>query len=555
MSTTATFLERTRAWSPRSKRIAAGILAVGGFAGILGWVVGSQNLGAVIGDFETLGAAIGLVIAAHVVVITCDAAAWRALLRRELGTPFAAFIWARWVREATNMLLPVAQVGGEVIGARILSLRGLSTDLAGGSVILDKLSEALSQIPFTVIGLLLMLALRGQTQITETVALGLFVAVAGVAALVLARHTSGFRAIEDRIGAWIARETRPLLKQVERFAQAVRAIYRAERMAAAIGWHLAAWIIGAGEVWLALALMGHPISVASALALESLGQAITGLGFMVPAALGVQEGAYIVIGAALGLPVETALALSLVKRVRQIILGVPALCSWQALELSQFLSPAVTTPVVPPKAPSSHSNAYVRRFMRTALRPFAASGLTPNALTWTRIATGVGACVACAVGTTPWNHAAALLWLFSALLDRSDGEFARMTHHCSERGRLLDYHGDVVINALIFLAIGINLRHAGLGDWSIGLGGVAFAAVAMAGVLAEALELRIGQKTVPSRHGFDFDDVLFVLVPILWLGYLMPLLIGAAIGGSVAALYIWHRLSRLAEPVVLRIHP
>ena len=77
----------------------------------------------------------------------------------------------------------------------------------------------------------------------------------------------------------------------------------------------------------------------------------------------------------------------------------------------------------------------------------------------------------------------------------------------------------------------------------------------MAGILAEALELRIGQRTVPSRHGFDSDDILFVLVPILWLGYLMPLLIGAAIGGSVAVLYIWHRLSRLSEPVELRINP
>lgn len=552
MSTTATSLG-PRNSPQRSPRIAAGLLALVGFLAVLGWVIRSQDVGAIADDFATLGAAIGWVVALHVVVIACDGTAWRVLLRQSPGVPLVNFIWARWVREATNMLLPVAQVGGEVVGARLLALRGLPAELAGGSVVLDKLSEALSQIPFTLIGLLLMFALRGESQITETVALGLFIAVAGGVALVLARHTHWFARVERRFDLWIAEGRRPLARHIERFVQATRSIYGREQLAAATGWHLLAWIIGAGEVWLALRFMGHPIGLASALTLESLGQAITGLGFLVPGALGVQEGAYIAIGVALGLPPETALALSLVKRVRQIILGLPALASWQALELRELLAAAVTKPTAPVRVPSSNSNAYVRRFMRAVLRPLAATGLTPNAITWMRIATGIGACAACAAGTTALNHAAALLWMVSALLDRGDGEFARMTRHCTEGGRLLDYHGDVVINALIFFAIGINLRHGGLGDWSIGIGAVAFAAVAIAGVLAEALELRIGQKTVPSRHGFDSDDILFVLVPILWLGYLMPLLIGAALGGSVAVLYIWHRLSRVSRQVEVRI--
>ncbi|HLI22425.1 MAG TPA: CDP-alcohol phosphatidyltransferase family protein [Stellaceae bacterium] len=213
---------------------------------------------------------------------------------------------------------------------------------------------------------------------------------------------------------------------------------------------------------------------------------------------------------------------------------------------------AATKSREPLKAPSSHSNSYVRRFMRAAMRPFAATGLTPNGITWARIVTGVGACLACAAESTAWDHAAALLWLVSALLDRADGEFARMTKQCSESGRLLDYRGDVVINALIFFALGFHLRHGALGEWALLLGGIAFVAVAMAGILAEALELRIGQKTVPSRHGFDLDDILFVLVPILWLGYCAPLLFGAALGGSAAVLYLWRRLSRLSRPVEQR---
>jgi putative membrane protein len=457
------------------------------------------------------------------------------------------FIWARWVREATNLLLPVAQVGGEVVGARMLTLRGVSAERAGGSVVLDKLTEALSQIPFMFVGLLLMLALSGGTRLTETVALALFVVIGGLVALYLARQTSWCLGVERRVAAWIADGKQPLFRQVERFAQAIRTIYRPERLAAAVAWHLAGWMVGAGEVWLALAFMGHPISLPAAIALESLAQGITSLGFIVPGALGVQEGAYVAIGSALGLPAEAALALSLVKRVRQVVLGLPALCSWQALELRQLLSAAIAAPVetAPVEVPSSHSNSYVRRFARALVRPFAATPLTPNSITWLRIATGVGACAACAIGPA-WDRWAALLWLVSAMLDRGDGEFARLTCRCTERGRLLDCWGDIVINALIFFAIGINLRDGPLGAWLVAIGAIAAIAIAAAGILAEALELRIGQKTVPSRHGFDSDDILFVLVPILWLGYLTPLLIGAFLGGIVAAGYIWHRLSQLS---------
>ena len=86
-------------------------------------------------------------------------------------------------------------------------------------------------------------------------------------------------------------------------------------------------------------------------------------------------------------------------------------------------------------------------------------------------------------------------------------------------------------------------RGGPLGPWAIALGFVAALSVAIAALLAERLELRIGEKTVPSRAGFDFDDALFALVPALWCGFLTPLLVGAAIGGPLAALYIGYRLA------------
>lgn len=96
-------------------------------------------------------------------------------------------------------------------------------------------------------------------------------------------------------------------------------------VALSAGIHLVAQCLGSSAVWLALRMMGHPINISTALAIESLGSTIAADGFMAPGAIGVQKSGYIC--AALGLPVKLELAMSLVKHARQILLGLPALAS------------------------------------------------------------------------------------------------------------------------------------------------------------------------------------------------------------------------------------
>jgi len=57
---------------------------------------------------------------------------------------------------------------------------------------------------------------------------------------------------------------------------------------------------------------------------------------VVPASLGVQEGGYVLVGALFGLSPEAALALSLLKRARDFVLGIPALMVWQVVEGTQL---------------------------------------------------------------------------------------------------------------------------------------------------------------------------------------------------------------------------
>jgi uncharacterized membrane protein YbhN (UPF0104 family) len=91
-----------------------------------------------------------------------------------------------------------------------------------------------------------------------------------------------------------------------------------------------------------LQLMGHPLNFVDCFILESLGQAARSAAFIIPGGLGAQEGAFLLIGGALGVPPEYALALSLVKRASQLLFGLPMLALWPFLERRRKVAAELT---------------------------------------------------------------------------------------------------------------------------------------------------------------------------------------------------------------------
>ena len=195
--------------------------------------------------------------------------------------------------------------------------------------------------------------------------------------------------------------------------------------------------------------------------------------------------------------------------------------------------------------------SWTHKLARFSVRPLIHSPVTPNHLTTLRLLSGLAACVAFAIGSRQWEIWGGVLWVLSAFLDRADGELARLSGNCSASGHAYDYFCDVLVNGLVFLAIGIGQRHSVVGDWAIVMGLVAGLTVSIAALLSERLEQLSDEvgKAYEGRAGFDFDDVLYVFGPLAWLAWLFPLLIGASIGGPVFALWTWWRLRAVSLQV------
>jgi archaetidylinositol phosphate synthase len=184
---------------------------------------------------------------------------------------------------------------------------------------------------------------------------------------------------------------------------------------------------------------------------------------------------------------------------------------------------------------------------RPLVRPMIGTPIRPNHLTTLRLLTGLAACLCLALDTRAGTWWGGALWIVSAFLDRADGELARLGRLTSPGGHLYDYYCDIIVNALLFVAIGIGLRHGWLGAWSIPLGLVAGFSLLLGSIFSHRLELRspAGTKAYSGKWGFDLEDALYLMAPLAWLGWLGPILVGAAIGATAIMLLTAWRLQRL----------
>ncbi len=297
-------------------------------------VIAYHGVGEVARAVAAAGWGLLAVAAFHAVPLVADALGWRSLLSGVARPSAVTFVRARWIGESVNGLLPVLQVGGNVAKARALARARVPGVLAGASVVVDVTLVVLTQILFALLGVAILVAHFGGGAILVPVLVGTALTFLMAAGFVAAQRAGLFGAglrLVERLGGHLGLGEGFSAQRAGELDAGVLALYGKRRaVIASASWHLASWLVGTGEVWLALYFLGHPVTLPSALLLESLGQAVRAAAFAVPGALGVQEGGFVVLGALVGLDPQTCLALSLCKRARELLLGLPGLVMWQA---------------------------------------------------------------------------------------------------------------------------------------------------------------------------------------------------------------------------------
>ncbi|AIU28849.1 hypothetical protein LV28_21780 [Pandoraea pnomenusa] len=294
------------------------------FVALLIW----QGTGSVMSTLAGAGWGLLPIAAFHLVPLVLDAAAIQVLVAKSCSLRRATL--TRWVGESANSLLPAGQIGGPIAMVRQMKQNGMAGREAAAGITVSTTLQAVAQIVFALLGLAVfgIGATRGTgdglwmpmllaTGLISVLLYGFYVAqrrgIFGWAFRTLSKMSS-------------KRDWSSLLDRADAVDEIVLRMYGQRRQViASFLLSLVGWIVGTAEVWLICHFMGFPVSWVDALLLESLGQAIRGAAFFVPGSLGVQEGGYLLLAPLVGLPADAALALSLAKRTRELLLGVPGL--------------------------------------------------------------------------------------------------------------------------------------------------------------------------------------------------------------------------------------
>ena len=183
-------------------------------------------------------------------------------------------------------------------------------------------------------------------------------------------------------------------------------------------------------------------------------------------------------------------------------------------------------------------DTWIHHVARVVVRPLAKTKVTPNQVTTVRLAVGLAAAGMLALGRDPWPDVAAGVFVLAMVLDRADGDLARMTGKTSPFGHAYDLIADATCNALIFVALGVGLRAGAFGAWAIPMG--IAAGLAVAAILGMVVRIEAAAGARAAELGgfakFDPDDAMLVVPLAIWLGGATILLVAAAVGAPLFAL-------------------
>jgi putative membrane protein len=274
----------------------------------------------------------------HLIPLFLDSFEWWILFPRNSGTRLRTIYWVRWMGESVSNLVPAAQVGGDIVRTRLAVLYGVPIPVATAATVADITVSVLVQTFFTVLGLILLIFSTGRTNLMLPTLAVAPLAIGAVAGFYALQRLGMFRLFGAIVTRWATDpKWRSLAGKGGEIDQALRKVYMRKRaIATCSAVTMLSFVVGSAEVWMGLHAVGVPASFDRALILESVGQGVQTVLCLVPGALGVREGGYIVVGGLLGIPGDAAFALALIRRVRELAIGLPGLLVWQFVEGGHF---------------------------------------------------------------------------------------------------------------------------------------------------------------------------------------------------------------------------
>ena len=227
------------------------------------------------------------------------------------------------VCDGFNTILPLANLSGEFTRA-YLSRKHMPFGKGLAGVMADKTFELLAGLIFMAGGLLAALVFSSVPESLKLPSLiGLGLTAVGLLVL-MGLQLGGFYDLLLKITSFLPSINRRLRAGEPKFRNLEKnllLLYRQPpgRVLLALGFHLAARMLGVVEAWMVLRILGVPIDFFQSLLLMALVAGVNTLFFLMPGQWGIAEGSHLLIVQLLGFLGPEGFSLSIIKRIRKII--------------------------------------------------------------------------------------------------------------------------------------------------------------------------------------------------------------------------------------------
>ena len=298
----------------RSAAVVAGVASVV-------YLIASTGIDNLVTAIATLSWRIAVVVTfPAAVTIALETLAWGFAFVRMPA--FHRLFCVRLAGEAVNVTM--ASVGGEAVKVYLLRPTVSAVD-ASAATLVAKTAITLAQVLFLAVGLVVALLYLDVPRILLVAAgVGLILEIGAVTAIVLIQQGRVLGRLVRLLQRWRMSASAERLQSIATLDNVLADFYRQRRgrFALCVAVNLLAWVGGGLEVYLVLRWLGFPVSLPAAVFIDAVGSAISFVAFLVPGRLGVLEGGYVAVFAALGLSGTAGLSQALVRRVRLLVWSV-----------------------------------------------------------------------------------------------------------------------------------------------------------------------------------------------------------------------------------------
>ncbi len=267
---------------------------------------------------------------AHIPSLYFDSLAWVVLMGRNKLSIYSALI-ITWISQTSSKFIPTGNITGEVVRFYLAKNTGQNSSQASSTVLMDLFIATFSLLIVGLFTFLFIVMTKNEYQYSSEI-LFLILAVA----LILFGCIFFFLIIRKRIISKLIKtlpkiyfiNKRSIFSLLKLDLALFKLSFQKKKLIEAMIYRLIGWIGGAFEIYVFLWIIGVDAKLIDVILIESVTAIIRSVAFFIPAGLGVQEFAFVMIGEYIGYSGVISFSVALGRRLREIMVGVPAIFAW-----------------------------------------------------------------------------------------------------------------------------------------------------------------------------------------------------------------------------------